>query len=95
MKEHSPMSKTTILRPLTADEVRTIAIALSTSIARDGDKVGRTSGDLSYLYNHLRTAAESLAAIADYACNNLGDDEPATPGRTAAAPSSAPGETHA
>ncbi len=83
------MSKTTILRPLTTGEVRTIAIALSTSIARDGDKVGRTSGDLRDLYNNLRTAAESLAAIADYACNNLGDDEPAT-----AAPSSAPGETH-
>ncbi len=82
------MSKTTILRPLTSGEVRTITIALSTSIAHDGDKVGRTSGDLSYLYNHLRTAAESLAAIADYACNNLGDDEPAT-----AAPASAPRET--
>ncbi len=83
------MSTTTILRPLTSGEVRTIAIALSASIARDGDKVARTGGDLSYLYNRLRTASDALAAVTDYACNNLGDDEPAT-----AAPSSAPRESH-
>jgi len=77
MKEHNPMN-TTILQPLTADEVRTIAIALSTCIARDGDKVARTSGDLTHLYNNLRTASGALAAVTDYACNNLGDDEPAT-----------------
>jgi len=88
------MSKTTILRPLTADEVRNIAVVLAATIARDGDKVGRTSGNLSGLYDRLRNAGEALYAIADYACNNLGDDEPATPGRTAAAPSSAPEETH-
>ena len=78
---------TTILRPLTANDLRTIAIALATSIARDGDKLGRTGGDLSYLYSNLRTASGALAAVTDYTCNNLGDDEPAT-----AAPSSAPRE---
>ena len=83
------MSKTTILRPLTSGEVRTIAIALATSIARDGDKVARTGGDLTHLYNNLRTASGALAAVTDYACNNLGDDEPAT-----AAPSIAPREAH-
>ncbi len=83
------MSKTTILRPLTSGEVRNIAVVLAATIARDGDKMTRTSGDLSGLYDRLRNAGEALYAIADYACNNLGDDEPAT-----AAPSSAPRESH-
>jgi len=58
-------------RLLTKRELWTMAIVLSTAIARDSDKLIRAKEDnLFDIYDRLRNAGESLYAITDYALNN-------------------------
>ncbi len=58
-------------RLLTKRELWTIAIVLSTAIARDTDKLIRAKEEnLFDIYDRLRNAGESLYAITDYALNN-------------------------
>ncbi len=71
-------------RLLTKRELWTIAIVLSTAIARDRDKLIRAQEDnLFDIYDRLRNAGESLYAITDYALNNWEHaDRPASPAQT-------------
>ncbi len=58
-------------RLLTKRELWTMAIVLSTAIARDSDKLIRAKEhNLFDIYDRLRNAGESLYAITDYALNN-------------------------
>ena len=78
MTTHAPT------RLLTKRELWTIAIVLSTAIARDSDKLIRAQEDnLFDIYDRLRNAGESLYAITDYALNNWEHAErPASPAQT-------------
>ncbi len=78
MTTHAPT------RLLTKRELWTIAIVLSTAIARDSDKLIRAKEhNLAGIYDRLRNAGESLYAITDYALNNWGHAErPASPAQT-------------
>ncbi len=57
-------------RPLRASELRRIAYSLCAAIAKDGDALITMSEPIAAIFDRLRNAADSLAAVADHVCND-------------------------
>jgi len=57
-------------RPLRAKELRRIAYTLCAAIAKGGDALITMSEPIAEVFDRLRNAADSLAAVADHVCND-------------------------